>query len=79
MKIDKKLLEVGINENVINYFHDKSKNKEFKIVSAKKNNYGNINGNIVVDLVLSNEEKVQYNINLQNYRQKLINKTLNKI
>lgn len=79
MKIDKELLELGINENILKNFHDNTNNKEYEIISASKSkwSYGSTDGNTMVNLTLSNGKLVQYNINVSKIRQKQINRLLN--
>jgi hypothetical protein len=78
MKITKELLELGINENILQNFHNNTNNKEYEIISASKSkwSYGSTDGNIVVNLTLSNGKLVQYNINISKIRQKQINRLL---
>ena len=79
MKIDKELLELGINENILKNFHNNTNNKEYEIISASKSkwSYGSTDGNTIVNLTLSNGKLVQYNINVSKIRQKQINRLLN--
>ena len=81
MKIDKELLELGINENILEIFHSNTNNKEYTIISAKKSawNYGSRDGNVVVNIELKNTfstKSVQYNVNIAKIRQKQINRIL---
>ena len=81
MKIDKELLELGINENILEIFHSNTNNKEYTIISAKKSawNYGSRDGNVVVNIELKNTfstKIVQYNVNIAKIRQKQINRIL---
>lgn len=78
MKITKELLELGINENILQNFHNNTNNKEYEIISASKSkwSYGSKDGNTVVNLTLSNGKLVQYNINISKIRQKQINRLL---
>lgn len=82
MKITKELLELGINENILQNFHNNTNNKEYEIISASKSkwSYGSTDGNTIVNLTLSNgniNKSVQYNINIAKIRQKQINRLLN--
>lgn len=78
MKITKELLELGINENILQNFHNNTNNKEYEIISASKSkwSYGSTDGNTVVNLTLSNGKLAQYNINIAKIRQKQINRLL---
>lgn len=81
MKIDKKLLELGITESILEIFHSNTNNKGYTIISAKKSRweYGSRDGNVVVNLELKTNfstKSVQYNINIAKIRQKQINRIL---
>ena len=82
MKIDKKLLELGITESILEIFHSNTNNKEYTIISAEKSRleYGSRDGNVIVNLELKTNfstKSVQYNINISKIRQKQINRILN--
>ena len=84
MEIEPILLQSGITESIVSYFHSRTKNKHMSIVKVYKANvFGipSIEEGIKVDVTLKdnlNIRHVQYTIDLAKIRQKRINLLINK-
>jgi hypothetical protein len=81
MKIDSKLLELGFNESLINFYHSRTRNRKYSIVDIYKYPYDKkiISNGIVIAIVKLNSGRVvRYELNLAKIRQKRINLLMNK-
>lgn len=81
MKIDSKLLELGFNEALIEFYHSRTRNREYSIVDIHKCPYDKkiISNGIVIAIVrLNSGRMVRYELNLAKIRQKRINLLMNK-
>ena len=84
MEIEPILLQSGITESIVSYFHSRTKNKHMTIVKVYKANvFGipSIEEGIKINVTLKdnlNIRHAQYTIDLAKIRQKIINLLINK-
>ena len=84
MEIEPILLQSGITESIVSYFHSRTKNKHMTIVKVYKANvFGipSIEEGIKINVTLKdnlNIRHAQYTIDLAKIRQKRINLLINK-
>ena len=84
MEIEPILLQSGITESIVSYFHSRTKNKHMSILKVYKANvFGipSIEEGIKVNVTLKENNSIhhaQYTIDLAKIRQKRINLLINK-
>ena len=84
MEIEPILLQSGITESIVSYFHSRTKNKHMTIVKVYKANvFGipSIEEGIKINVTLKdnlNIRHAQYTSDLAKIRQKIINLLINK-
>lgn len=84
MQISDELKQLGINESIIEYFHNRTRNKHLKVTSVRKAiNYSKtepVDGvKVTVRLELNHIVKyAEYTINIAKIRNKKLNLLLNK-
>lgn len=85
MQISDELKKLGINESIVEYFHNRTRNKHLKVTNVKKANsiYNKTETvddvKVTVKLELNHTVKyAEYNINIAKIRNKKLNQILNK-
>lgn len=71
MDISEKVIELGFNESVIDYFHKKTKLKNFEILKVDLLRLGVINGktaNICLKVSIKNDRRPEYTLNISSIK-----------
>ena len=83
MEIEPILLQSGLTESIINFFHSRTNNKNYTIISVRKVSGFRIHkddtsNGIKVCITLEGNKFVEYTIDVAKIRQKKLNILLNK-
>ena len=71
MDISEKVIELGFNESVIDYFHKKTKLKNFEILKVDLLRRGVIDGktaNICLKVSIKNDRRPEYTLNISSIK-----------